>query len=102
MQDFDWSYNPRLPRQEILELISSKFVQYAADALLIGHPGTGKAILPRRLRCRDSGRLSGGLHRLHLVHKPESAKLFKLFCGAEDLLVIDDLFLKTSSANRYR
>ena len=41
MQDFDWSYNPRLPKQEIFELISGKFVQNAADALLIGHPGTG-------------------------------------------------------------
>jgi len=33
MQDFDWSYNPRLPKQEILELISGKFVQDAGDAL---------------------------------------------------------------------
>ena len=44
MQDFDWSYNPRLPKQEILELISGKFVQQAADALLIGHPGTGNYV----------------------------------------------------------
>ena len=30
MQDFDWSYNPRLPRQEILELImSTVFTKYA-------------------------------------------------------------------------
>ena len=43
MHDFDWSYNPRLPKQEILELISGKFVQNADDALLIGHPGTGKS-----------------------------------------------------------
>jgi len=34
MQDFDWAYNPKLPKREILELISSKFVQNAADDLL--------------------------------------------------------------------
>jgi len=44
MQDFDWSYNPRLPKQEIIELISVKFVQHADDALLIGHPGTGNYV----------------------------------------------------------
>ena len=43
MQDFDWSYNPKLPKREILDLLSVKFVQNADDALLIGHPGTGKS-----------------------------------------------------------
>lgn len=58
----DWSYNPRLPKLEILELISSKFVQNAADALLIGHPRNRQK--PYRqggcLWC-DPGRLPGGL-----------------------------------------
>ncbi|HPI52855.1 MAG TPA: ATP-binding protein, partial [Smithellaceae bacterium] len=36
MQDFDWSYNPKLPKREILDLLSVKFVQNADDALLIG------------------------------------------------------------------
>ena len=44
MQDFDWAYNPKLPKREILELISVKFVQHADDALLIGHPGTGNYV----------------------------------------------------------
>ena len=62
MQDFDWSYNPRLPRQEILELISGKFVQNAADALLVGHPGTGKshiakAVAHAAIRCREAAKL---------------------------------------------
>ena len=42
-RDFDWSYNPRLPRREVLELATLKFVDAREDVLLIGPPGTGKS-----------------------------------------------------------
>ncbi|WP_408998161.1 IS21-like element helper ATPase IstB [Syntrophus buswellii] len=102
MQDFDWSYNPRLPRQEILELISVKFVQSAADALLIGHPGTGKSHISKavahaaiqagyQVAYREAQCFFEDIFEATQTGKRK--KLFKLFCGA-DLLVIDDLFLK--------
>ncbi len=102
MQDFDWSYNPRLPRQEILELISGKFVQNAADALLIGHPGTGKSHIAKAVA---HAAIQAGYQVVYreaqcffddifeATQTGKLKKLYKLFCGA-DLLVIDDLFLK--------
>ena len=102
MQDFDWSYNPRLPRQEILELISGKFVQHAADALLIGHPGTGKSHIAKAVAhaaiqagYQVAYREAQGFFEdiFEATQTGRRKKLFKLFCGA-DLLVIDDLFLK--------
>lgn len=102
MQDFVWSYNPRLPKQEILELISGKFVQQAADALLIGHPGTGKSHIAKAVAhaaiqagYQVAYREAQGFFEdiFEATQTKKRKKQFKLFCGA-DLLVIDDLFLQ--------
>lgn len=102
MQDFDWSYNPHLPKQEIFELMSGKFVQNAADALLIGHPGTGKSHIAKavahaaiqtgyQVTFREAQCLFEDI--FEATQTGRRKKLLKLFCEA-DLLVIDDLFLK--------
>ncbi len=41
--DFDWSYNPRLPKAKLLDLATGRFVAEQAGALLIGPPGVGKS-----------------------------------------------------------
>ena len=41
--DFDWGFNPKLPKKEIFELVTGKFIREGEDALLIGSPGTGKS-----------------------------------------------------------
>ena len=43
LKDFDWTYNPKLPKRDILELCTLKFIDAKEDALLIGPPGTGKS-----------------------------------------------------------
>ena len=43
LKDFDWSYNPKNPRREILELANLKFIDAREDALFIGSPGVGKS-----------------------------------------------------------
>lgn len=43
LEDFDWSFNPRLPRALILDLATARFVAERAGVLLIGPPGTGKS-----------------------------------------------------------
>jgi DNA replication protein DnaC len=43
LTEFDWSFNPKLPKKEIYELVSGKFISNGQDALLIGSPGTGKS-----------------------------------------------------------
>jgi len=42
LRDFDWSFNPQVPKSLILELASARFVQEHSGLLLIGPPGTGK------------------------------------------------------------
>jgi hypothetical protein len=36
LTEFDWGFNPKLPKKEIYELVSGKFIRDGADALLIG------------------------------------------------------------------
>lgn len=43
LKDFDWSYNPRVPKREVLELATLKFIEAREGALLIGPPGVGKS-----------------------------------------------------------
>jgi DNA replication protein DnaC len=41
--DFDWSFNPKLPRARLCELATGRFVAQHQGALLIGPPGVGKS-----------------------------------------------------------
>jgi hypothetical protein len=43
LADFDWRFNPKLPRQACFELHTLKFIGEGANALIIGKPGTGKS-----------------------------------------------------------
>ncbi len=41
--DFDWTYNPKLPRGRLCELATARFVAEHHGILLIGPPGVGKS-----------------------------------------------------------
>lgn len=41
--DFDWTYNPKLPRARLCELATGRFVAEHRGVLLIGPPGLGKS-----------------------------------------------------------
>ena len=43
LADFDWTFNPKIPKAKIVELASARFVQTHAGVLLIGPPGVGKS-----------------------------------------------------------
>lgn len=43
LNDFDWAFNTKVPRREILELSVCKFIDAREDALFIGSPGVGKS-----------------------------------------------------------
>ncbi len=45
LADFDWTFNPKLPKMKLVELASARFVQTHAGVLLIGPPGVGKSHL---------------------------------------------------------
>jgi DNA replication protein DnaC len=43
LKDFDWSFNPKLPKAKIVALASARFIAQHEDLLLIGPPGVGKS-----------------------------------------------------------
>jgi DNA replication protein DnaC len=43
LADFDWAFNPKIPKPAVIELASARFVQSHGGVLLIGPPGVGKS-----------------------------------------------------------
>lgn len=41
--DFDWSFNPQLPRHRLCDLATARFVRERTNVLLVGPPGVGKS-----------------------------------------------------------
>ena len=98
--DFDWRFNPKLPRAACFELHTLKFVAEGANALVIGKPGTGKSHVAKAVAYQAT--LSGydvryveadtEFARYGLARAAEQAEQLKEWVEA-DLLVLDDLFL---------
>ena len=43
LADFEWTFNPKIPKTKIVELASARFVDTHSGVLLIGPPGVGKS-----------------------------------------------------------
>jgi DNA replication protein DnaC len=43
LEQFNWTFNKKIPREQIEDLASCKFVEQNEIALLLGNPGTGKS-----------------------------------------------------------
>ena len=107
LKDFDWAYNPTVPKRVVLELATLKFIDAREDALLIGKPGTGKSHLAKALALNAVNRGYKVLYReahqfIEDINEArelgEIRKLRAQFKAAE-LLVIDDLFLRKLPPN---
>lgn len=107
LKDFDWSFNAKLPKREILELGTLKFIDAKEGALLIGRPGTGKSHIAKAIAL-------AAVERGYRVHYREAHQLIEDLTEARelgqirkyrvqiktvDLLVIDDLFLQKLPAH---
>jgi len=49
LDDFDWRFNPSIPRKEIYELAAGHFIRQTADVLFVGPPGVGKTFLSQAI-----------------------------------------------------
>ncbi len=45
LEDFDWSFNPRIQRTQMYDLATGKFIKQRRDILFCSPPGTGKSHL---------------------------------------------------------
>ncbi len=49
LAEFDWGFNPKLPKHACFELHTLKFIAGGENALLIGRPGTGKSHIAKAI-----------------------------------------------------
>ena len=100
LEEFDWGYNPKIPKRICFELHTLKFIAEGDNAMFIGKPGTGKSLLAKAIAysaLRSGLRViyteaDEWLSKLMLTSPEEKRKLIKPVIDA-DLLVLDDLFL---------
>ena len=103
LEDFDFGFNPSVPRGRIYQLAACQFVRQKRDVLLVGPPGVGKSHIAQAIGAEaiKAGflvlyRSVFDLVRELLAEETESgvARMLGRYLKP-DLLIIDDMGLKT-------
>lgn len=102
LTEIDWSYNPKLPKRDVHELATLKFLDAKENALLIGKPGTGKSHIAKALALLAVDRGYRVMYReahvliedIHEARQLGNTAAFRKQLKSTDLLIIDDLFLR--------
>lgn len=107
LDDFDWSFNPKINQKQFRDLAGGEFVRKGQGMLLIGPPGTGKSTLSTAvgLSCAKLGfkvRYSSAFDLAEELAEANALsirrKRLSVFLDA-DLLIIDDFGLKKLPPN---
>ena len=102
LEDFEWSFNPQVPKAKIVDLATCHFVEKRENVLLIGTTGVGKSHIGQALgerACRAGySTLYVSAHRmlsqLRASRADQSYDKKLLRFTSPDLLVVDDLGLR--------
>jgi DNA replication protein DnaC len=102
LKDFDFTFNPKIPRERIIELGTTSFVERRENVLLVGPAGTGKSHIAQALghRACRAGYKTRYIAAHQLLSELRAAradrswdKVMYRLC-AVDLLIVDDLGLR--------
>lgn len=107
LKDLDWSYNPKLPKRDVLELATLKFIEARDGALLIGPPGVGKSHVAKAIAQLAVQRGYKVFYReahvlieeINEARELGELRKYRALLKNAELLVIDDLFLRKLPAN---
>jgi DNA replication protein DnaC len=102
LEGFDWDFNPKINRQQILRLASGEYIRQKKNVLIIGPTGAGKSHLAQSLvheACRQgASALFINTHKMlsHLNGGRADQSLERRLATytRPDLLVLDDFGLK--------
>jgi DNA replication protein DnaC len=102
LDQFEWSFNPSLPKKQVFDLATCRFVREHRDALLIGPPGTGKSFIVQAVGYQAIKQGFTVLYRsifdvvrdfLHDEVMGEDDKVLARYLKP-DLLIVDDMGMK--------
>jgi DNA replication protein DnaC len=107
LKGFDWSYNPKVPKRQVLELASLKFIDARENALFIGPPGVGKSHAAKAIAqlavqrgykvfYREAHKL---IEEINEARELGEIRKYRAQMMAAELLVCDDLFLRRLPSN---
>jgi DNA replication protein DnaC len=102
LDQFDWSFNPSLPKKQVFDLATCRFVREHRDVLIMGPPGTGKSFAVQAIGYHAIKQGFLVLYRsifdvvrdfLHQELQEEENKVLGKYLKPE-LLIIDDMGMK--------